>query len=84
MTKFKQYVREKGLQLECDFDTLPSNGIECCVVVPERRQVSYYHNGAGWVHWVFNRASNLVAVNGMTESMATRAAVYKLRKREVY
>lgn len=32
MNRFKEYVREKGVLLENDFDTLPYNGIEEVVV----------------------------------------------------
>lgn len=55
MTKFKEYLRRNGVMLECDYDTLPCNGIEEIVVIPERAQVSVYHVSAGWCHMVVDR-----------------------------
>lgn len=58
MTKFKEYLRKNGVMLECDYGTLPHDGIEEIVVIPERAQVSVYHVSAGWCHMVFDRGGN--------------------------
>lgn len=59
MTRFKEYVRKKGVRLECDFECLPFNGIETVVVIPERAQVSEYHVSAGWCHIIIGRDGQL-------------------------
>ena len=57
MTKFKEYLRAKGIKLECDYEFLPYGYIEhvatevtnCCVVAV------VYSNCAGAEYAVFNR-----------------------------
>ena len=57
MTKFKEYLRAKGIKLECDYEFLPCNSIEAvearvvdgCVVAVA------YSNCAGAGYAVFNR-----------------------------
>ena len=57
MTKFKEYLRAKGIKLECDYEFLPCGYIECvetevmdsCVVAV------VYSNCAGAQYAVFNR-----------------------------
>ena len=57
MTKFKEYLRAKGIKLECDYEFLPCNSIEAvearvvggCVVAV------VYSNCAGAEYAVFNR-----------------------------
>lgn len=82
MTKFKDYVRSKGLRLEEDFDCLPCDGIECVVVVPENARVSYYYVGAGWMHWLFNKYGTIRTFRTADEERnATAMAVHFLRRR---
>lgn len=59
MNRFKEYVRKKGVMLECDFECLPCDGIEEIVVIPERAQVSTYHVSAGWGHMIAERDGTL-------------------------
>lgn len=65
MTKFKEYLRDKGYTLECDLDYLPCDGIEKIVVIPERAQLSVYHVSAGWTHVIIgkNGAEKLLYTN---------------------
>ena len=52
MTRYKEYIRSKGIKLEEDFEYLPFNGVEA--VEPRideessRIVVSVYHVSLGW------------------------------------
>ena len=52
MTKYKEYLRAKGIKLECDFEVLPYNGIDgiATYVVAE-----YYHESTGSRYHVYDR-----------------------------
>lgn len=44
MTRFKKELRKLGLKLECDYEYLPCNGLECVVIDQERAEVRRYYN----------------------------------------
>lgn len=50
MNRLKQELRKRGVRLECDFPTLPYNGIDSVIVDSEKAIVSTYHYSAGWSH----------------------------------
>lgn len=80
MNAFKRYARRKGLKLDCDFECLPWNGVDCVVTISNRAQVSAYHYGAGWAHWVFDRGGKIVEMTRDQINAATRAAVECARR----
>lgn len=49
MNRLKQELRKRGVRLECDFPTLPYNGIDTVIVDSEKAIVSTYHYSAGWI-----------------------------------
>ena len=58
MTKYKEYLRAKGIKLECDFEVLPYNGIDgIATCVMENHIVVYvYHESLGDSYAVVNRS----------------------------
>ena len=57
MTKFKEYLRAKGIKLECDYEYLPYGYIECVEtrVLDNYIIVAMFSNCAGWEYAVFNK-----------------------------
>ena len=57
MTKFKEYLRAKGIKLECDYEFLPCNYIEGVTtrVIDGGVVAIVYSNCAGAEYAVFNR-----------------------------
>ena len=57
MTKFKEYLRAKGIKLECDYEYLPHGYIECVEtrVLDSYIIVAMFSNCAGWEYAVFNK-----------------------------
>ena len=57
MTKYKEYLRAKGIKLECDFAVLPYNGIDgiATYVVDDGVVAEYYHESTGSRYEVYNR-----------------------------
>ena len=57
MTKYKEYLRAKGIKLECDFEVLPYNGIDgiATYVVDDGVVAECYHESAGSRYAVYNR-----------------------------
>ena len=57
MTKFKEYLRAKGIKLECDFEVLPYNGIDGIMpcVMENHIVVCVYHESLGDSYKVVNR-----------------------------
>ena len=57
MTKFKEYLRAKGIKLECDYEFLPCGYIECVEtrVLDNYIIVAMFSNCAGWEYAVFNK-----------------------------
>ena len=57
MTKFKEYLRAKGIKLECDYEFLPCNYIESVAtrVMDDGVVAIVYSNCAGAEYAVFNR-----------------------------
>ena len=57
MTKFKEYLRSKGIKLECDYEFLPCNYIEGVAtgVMDDGVVAVVYSNCAGAEYAVFNR-----------------------------
>ena len=57
MTKFKEYLRAKGIKLECDYEFLPCNCIEGVTtkVMGDGVVAIVYSNCAGAEYAVFNR-----------------------------
>ena len=58
MTKFKEYLRAKGIKLECDYEFLPCNYIEAVTteVINGCIVVIVYSNCAGAEYAVYNRS----------------------------
>ena len=57
MTKFKEYLRAKGIKLECDFEVLPYNGLVgiATYVVDDGVVAECYHESAGSGYYVYNK-----------------------------
>lgn len=57
MTKYKEYLRVKGIKLECDFEVLPYNGIDgiATYVVDDGVVAEYYHESTGSRCHVYNK-----------------------------
>ena len=57
MTKFKEYLRAKGIKLECDFEVLPYNGLAgiATYVVDDGVVAEYYSESIGSVYYVYNK-----------------------------
>ena len=57
MTKFKEYLRAKGIKLECDFEVLPYNGIDgiATYVVDDGIVAEYYHESTGSRYYVYDK-----------------------------
>ena len=57
MTKYKEYLRAKGIKLECDFEVLPYNGIDGIMpcVMENHIVVCIYHESLGDSYKVVNR-----------------------------
>lgn len=57
MTKFKEYLRAKGIKLECDYEFLPCNYVEAIEteVMDDCVVAVVYSNCAGAEYAVFNR-----------------------------
>ena len=57
MTKFKEYLRAKGIKLECDFEVLPYNGIDgiATYVVDDGVVAEYYHESTGSRYYVYDK-----------------------------
>ena len=60
MTKFKEYLRAKGIKLECDYEFLPCNYIDAVTteVINGCIVVIVYSNCAGAEHAVYNRSGD--------------------------
>ena len=60
MTKFKNYLRSKGIKLECDYEFLPCNYIEAVTteVINGCIVVIVYSNCAGAEYAVYNRSGD--------------------------
>ena len=58
MTKYKEYLRAKGIKLECDFEVLPYNGIDgiAAYVMENHIVVGIYHESLGDSYAVVNRS----------------------------
>ena len=57
MTKYKEYLRAKGIKLECDYEYLPYGYVECVEtrVLDNYIIVDMFSNCAGWEYAVFNK-----------------------------
>ena len=57
MTKYKEYLRAKGIKLECDYAYLPHGYIECVEtrVLDNYIIVAMFSNCAVWEYAVFNK-----------------------------
>ena len=57
MTKYKEYLRAKGIKLECDFEVLPYNGLVgvAAYVVDDGVVAECYHESTGSRYYVYNR-----------------------------
>ena len=57
MTKFKEYLRAKGIKLECDYEVLPYNGIDgiATYVVDDGVVAEYYSESIGSIYYVYNK-----------------------------
>lgn len=57
MTKYKEYLRAKGIKLECDFEVLPYNGIDgiATYVVDDGVVAEYYHESTGSRYHVYDK-----------------------------
>ena len=57
MTKYKNYLRAKGIKMECDFEVLPYNGIGAVTacVMENHIVVDIYHESLGDSYEVVNR-----------------------------
>ena len=57
MTKFKEYLRAKGIKLECDFEVLPYNGLVgiATYVVDDGVVAECYHESTGSRYHVYNK-----------------------------
>ena len=57
MTKFKEYLRAKGIKMECDFEVLPYNGIDgiATYVVDDGVVAEYYHESTGSRYHVYDK-----------------------------
>ena len=57
MTKYKEFLRAKGIKLECDFEVLPYNGIDgiATYVVDDGVVAECYHESTGSRYAVYNR-----------------------------
>ena len=57
MTKYKEYLRAKGIKLECDFEVLPYNGIDgiATYVVDDGVVAEYYHESTGSRYYVYDK-----------------------------
>ena len=57
MTKFKEYLRAKGIKLECDFEVLPYSGIDgiATYVVDDGIVAEYYHESTGSRYHVYDK-----------------------------
>ena len=57
MTKYKEFLRAKGIKLECDFEVLPYNGLAgiSTYVVDDGVVAEYYHESTGSRYEVYNR-----------------------------
>lgn len=69
MTKFKEYVRSKGFQLESDMECLPFEGVEEVRVIPEKALLCIYHNCYGWINIRFH-------ADGSTEELWSNVDLY--------
>lgn len=58
MTKYKEYLRAKGIKLECDYEVLPYNGIDAIMpcVMENHIVVCIYHESLGDSYKVVNRS----------------------------
>ena len=57
MTKFKEYLRAKGIKLECDFEVLPHNDLAgiATYVVDDGVVAECYHESTGSRYYVYNK-----------------------------
>ena len=57
MTKFKEYLRAKGIKLECDFEVLPYNGLVgiATYVIDDGVVAECYHESTGSRYYVYNK-----------------------------
>ena len=57
MTKYKEYLRAKGIKLECDFEVLPYNGVDgiATYVVDDGIVAEYYHESTGSRYYVYDK-----------------------------
>ena len=57
MTKFKEYLRAKGIKLECDSEVLPYNGLAgiATYVVDDGVVAECYHESTGSRYYVYNK-----------------------------
>ena len=66
MTKYKEYLREKGIKLECDYEYLPCNYIEAVEtrVMDACVEAVVYSNCAGAEYAVFNKSGECSYFDG--------------------
>ena len=57
MTKFKEYLKAKGIKVACDFEVLPYNGIDgiATYVVDDGVVAEYYHESTGSRYHVYDK-----------------------------
>lgn len=70
MTKFKEYARNKGIPLECDYDTLPYNGLETVRALPDRGAILSYYNQYGWTAVYVRRDGSIIVADPSREEIA--------------
>lgn len=61
MNRLKREIRKRGVKLECDYPTLPYNGIETVKVDSETATVGTWHICVGWTYVRFNRDMTFIA-----------------------
>ena len=66
MTKYKEYLRAKGIKLECDYEFLPCNYIEAVEtrVMDDCVEAVVYSNCAGAEYAVFNKSGECSYFDG--------------------
>ena len=78
MTKFKKYLRAKGIKLECDYEFLPCGYIEAVetIAMDDCVVAVVYSNCAGAEYSVFNRCGECNYFDGDGYKAYTRDARY--------
>ena len=60
MTRFAKEMMRRGVKLEHQYDTLPTDfGLETVVTDPENARVKFYHVSAGWSYLNLGRDGSL-------------------------